>query len=274
MRLDSRFDFERMILLAPPYAAHAASFDSLEVDPSHYKFFLAEAQRLRGRVYLEDGAICQGELSPDGRLVHPQDARGWHLLLVNSRDSVLGAVRYVPLEGNVSFFNLSVARSALAYSREWGFRLRRAVDDEREKARRRRMGYAEVGGLVLSEELRHSTAAVKLLLNVYALMRFLGGALAIATATVRHHSSSILRRMGGNSLSTDGGELPSYYDAQYECDMEILGFDSDSPASKYEERIYEYQHQLLEVPVFCTAAVPRFAPQYQYERVEAFVARA
>jgi len=77
----------------------------------------------------------------------------------------------------------------------------------------------------------------------------LGGALAVTTATVRHRSSSILRKLGGHGLQSNGVELPTYYDPQYECEMEILGFDSDCPNPKYKHWIQECQHRLGKVPV-------------------------
>jgi hypothetical protein len=62
----------------------------------------------------------------------------------------------------------------------------------------------------------------------------LGGGIGIATATRRHGSSSILRRLGGRPLVIQGTELPSYYDPQYGCEMEILRFDSEEPNPRYE----------------------------------------
>ena len=49
-------------------------------DDSHYHRLLHDAQRLRGRVYLEDGAISEAQLTSDGRHWQPLDATSWHVL--------------------------------------------------------------------------------------------------------------------------------------------------------------------------------------------------
>jgi hypothetical protein len=86
-------------------------------------------------------------------------------------------------------------------------------------------------------------------LHVCALARLFGGALAITTATFRHRSSSILRKLGGQALVNDDGiEIPSYYDPQYDCEMEILQFDSDRPNPRYLGHIHNYGQSLTRIP--------------------------
>jgi hypothetical protein len=140
----------------------------------------------------------------------------------------------------------------LASSGAWGIHFRHAVETKREEARLRGLGYAEVGGWALVDELRYSREALRISLTIYSLMRFLGGALAIATATVRHNSSAILRKLGGSSLVDGEIELPVYYDPQYECDMEVLSFDSRCPNPKYEEWIQDCQRNLSNITALCT----------------------
>jgi len=83
----------------------------------------------------------------------------------------------------------------------------------------------------------------------YSLARILGGCVGITTATERHHSSSILRRIGGHSLQYRGTELPSYYDPQYRCKMEVLRFDSSSPDASCTRWVEQMCGQLPEVSV-------------------------
>ena len=71
-----------------------------------------------------------------------------------------------------------------------------------------------------------------------------GGGVGITAATRRNHSSSILRRIGGRALVTDGVELPHYYDPQYTCEMEILRFESELPNPRYEVWIEEIRAHL------------------------------
>jgi hypothetical protein len=86
-------------------------------------------------------------------------------------------------------------------------------------------------------------------LSAFALGQLLGGCLGISTATARHHSSSILRRIGGRSLCAGETVLPPYYDTQYGCMMEVLRFDSRAPSFRFVDRIQELQARLAGSPV-------------------------
>jgi hypothetical protein len=88
-----------------------------------------------------------------------------------------------------------------------------------------------------------------MLLTVYALAQFMGGALGISTATTRHHSSSILRRVGGRPLMARGALVPAYLDPHYNCEMELLSFDSTAPDAHYDRWIDECRAALTDVPV-------------------------
>jgi hypothetical protein len=149
----------------------------------------------------------------------------------------------------VPFSDLGIAGSALANSPNWGTHVRVAVEAKRAEARHRGIYYVELGGWVFDEQLRHSSQVLRLSLHVCGLMKLLGGALAVTTATIRHRSSTILRKLGGHGLHSDGVELPSYYDPQYECEMEMLGFDSDRLNPKYNHWIQECQHRMGRIPI-------------------------
>jgi hypothetical protein len=263
------------ILLAPSIARLTEIFQSVKVDYREHAWFLAEVQRLRGRVYLHDGAIEARQLSSDGRLEHPHDKTSWQLLLINSLGRVSGCMRYRPAD-EASFHHLDIARSALANSDKWGVRLRKAVEAKRADAQRREISYAEVGGWALTEEVRGSRQAFRMAVTIYGLAQLLGGALCTTTATTRHRSSTILKKIGGYGLVSEGLELPPYYDPQYKCEMEILGFDSRFPNPKYKLWVEECRRHLANLTVICadsmysgleylglTAAgpVPRYARQ-------------
>jgi hypothetical protein len=88
-----------------------------------------------------------------------------------------------------------------------------------------------------------------MLLAMYGLSELMGGALALSTATTRHGSSSILRRIGGRPLSENGVEIPSYYDSNYNCEMELLSFETSSPNPRYANWISKFSQALRHVPV-------------------------
>src|SRR5437016_6010409 len=83
---------------------------------------------------------------------------------------------------------------------------------EMQRARRLQMRFGEVGGWAVAEEHRWTLEPLRIILAAYGLGQLLGGCAGVATATMRHKSASILRRIGLNSLRWDGAELPPYYD--------------------------------------------------------------
>jgi hypothetical protein len=240
-----------MMLLAPLAGDLPDTFRAVQVNCRKHEALLGEVQRIRGREYLKDGAIPAWQLSPEGRYIQAIDEKSWHLLVLNRFGQVAGCARYTPHQNGVSVYELGVAGSALAQSDHWGNRLHRAVESELNDARRRGISYAEVGGWAIAEELRCTTEALRMALTVWGLAQLLGGALGITTATTRHHSSSILRRIGGQPLVADGVELPPYYEAQYECEMEILRFDSRRPNPRYEAWVGDCRSNLAAIPVVC-----------------------
>jgi len=222
---------------------------SLDQDGTRHGRLLADAQRLRGRVYLADGAIRVSDLTGDGRHLQPTDDLSYHILTLDEKDNVLGCLRYLPHAYDVSMSDLALSHSAIARSSAWGAVVEEAIRTQVHSARRQGFTYIELGGWAMSEELRGGVDAVRMLLSVYALARSTGGALGITTATTRHHSSSILRRMGGKSLTVGGQVVPPYFDPQFGCEMELLGFNSNEPSAQYAELISDYQSGLAEVPV-------------------------
>ncbi|HET8550160.1 MAG TPA: hypothetical protein VFL57_19250 [Bryobacteraceae bacterium] len=227
------------------------AFSTIRADSLHHHLLLAQVQRLRGRIYVQDGAIDRAYLSADFRHVQYVDDESWHLIVLDREKRVGGCVRYCPHKDGAPASALGVFDSALAHSDIWGDKLRRAIESDLECARRRHIEFLELGGWALSEQLRSTTEALRMTLSIYGFARMLGGALGIGTATTRHQSSSILRKIGGQSLTADGMELPPYYDPQYNCEMEVLRFDSAAPNPRYEGWIEECRAQLTTVLVVC-----------------------
>jgi hypothetical protein len=248
LRCDARLSGRQHVLLAPSQSA-ASQFDQASVDPSRHRRFLAEAQRLRGRIYIQDAAIQPSDLLADHRHIQAVDDQAWHLLTVDENEAVVACIRYLAHESSVRFSELSVAGSGIARSAELGTRVREAVETELDCARRREVWYVELGGWAICESLRCTTEAIRTLLTVYALSQVRGGAVGLSSATTRHHSSSILRRIGGRPLKANGVEVLSYYDAQYGCEMELLSFDSGSPNQRYASWIRDCREVLHQIPV-------------------------
>ena len=181
--------------------------------------------------------------------MQPADYDSWHVLAVNGHGAVQGCARYRHLIGNVGFDDLGVRESWLARCEQWRVGLKAAVETEILRAKQRGAAFSEVGGWAIVPEKRGSAEALRIAMATYSLAQVLGGCVGISTATERHHSSSILRRIGARSLEYHGTELPAYYDPQYRCRMEVLRFDSSYPDSSCGRWVKQLSQRLTDVTV-------------------------
>ena len=251
---------DELLLLAPPGSSIPESLSRQTIDHAKYVGWLSAAQKMRGQIYLEDGALQDSQLTADGRHVQSADYDSWHLMAVNGHGDVQGCARYRHLTGNVSFDDLGVRESWLARCDQWGASLRAAIELQIARAKRRGIAFSEVGGWAIVPEKRCTTEALRIAMATYSLARILGGCVGISTATERHRSSFILRRIGGQSLEHDGNFLPPYYDPQYRCQMEVLRFDSSSPDSSCVRWVEQLSRRMAGVSVV-VAPEPNRLPQ-------------
>lgn len=232
----------RFQLLAPP--GRNGSFARLQTDEQLYYHYLHSMQKLRGKLYLQDDAIQPCQLDDDGRFSMPADERSWHFLLLDDSRRVIGCARYLVHPNTVPFERLRISRSPLANHRLYGPKVRHAVEADLGIARSHGMSYVEAGGWALAEEWRGSRAALEILVASYALAHLWGGCLGSCQATVRHGSSSILRRIGGTQMEAASEILPPYEDPHYGCTMELLRFDSRTPAQRFTPLINQLKAKL------------------------------
>jgi hypothetical protein len=208
-------------------------------------------QYLRGTTYLKDGAIRPEDLTADGRHESPVDRLSWHVLSLDREGQICSCLRYLDESNAAHFDNLWIRHSALTRCPEQGSRFQNAVEREMARARQMRMGFGEVGGWAVAETHRRTLEPVGILLATYGLLELLGGCIGVATATFRHASSAILRKIGLSSLAAEGVELTPYFDPSYGCQMEVLRFDSRFPSSKYAGWVRELAGILRDAPVVC-----------------------
>jgi hypothetical protein len=207
----------------------------------------------RGEVYLKDGAIKQSDLI-DGRHVVEADDHSWHLLVRDENGTIAACIHYQAHDTRSLSLRLSVFSTAIAACPRWGPALKQAVNSEVMMARNLDLSFVEVGGWALAEHVRGTSEALRLGLAAYSLGQLMGGAVGMSTATRRHCSSSIVRRMGGESLKYAGVPIPAYYDLQYECEMEILRFSSWNPNPRYMLWVDEIRQSLQHIPVIGSTA--------------------
>jgi hypothetical protein len=237
MKMLSNSYSNRLVLLAPAEMNWSPGFGRCARDGERHDSILSAMQRFRGSVYLADGAIRPSDLTVDGRHRQASDYQSWHLISIAADGKIIGCSRYRQYDFVPRYGDLGLSQSELANSDQWGTRLQRAVCREFSEASRRRINVVEVGGWAVAEEYRYRAEALRLALSTYGLARLLGGCIGFTTATVRHCSASILRKLGGQSLTVDGEEIPRYFDTRYNCEMEILRFDSEEPNPRFAQAL-------------------------------------
>jgi hypothetical protein len=231
------------------------AFRHLDVNNRLHHQLLARMQRLRGRVYEADGAVRRNELTADGRHKLDVDGRSWHVLSLNTDGDVVACLRYTEESHVRDFEELRVRQAAVARCPLQGSSFRRAVEREMALARASLLGFGEVGGWAVHEEYRGTTEAVRIVLATYALLELLGGCVGLATATFRHSSEAILRRIGLETLHVDDRDIAPYHDEKYGCLMQVLRFDSRFPSPKYRGLVSALMGDLANSPVVCRASL-------------------
>jgi hypothetical protein len=250
-----------LAVLAPKTALVPNTFFRTKCDPQLHRSLLDGLQRLRGSAYSQDGAISPRELTADGRHAVPLDEKSWHVLCLDRGGEVVGCLRFSE-ESGANYEHLWVGRAAVARCPKWGGRFRRAIESRMAWAGTEGLRFGEVGGWAITEARRGTLDAVRIILATYGLLQLLGGCLGVATATLRHESARILRRLGLKPITVDGAPIPEYYDEHYGCQMQVLEFDSRYPNAKYVGWVRERTAGIGMAPVVCaeTAAQPLFTP--------------
>ena len=242
------------VLLPPSGQTVPAMFRNQQADSRMHFDLLAKVQRFRGRIYLEDGAITRHELTSDGRHKSPVDEESWHVVSVDPQGEVCACLRFLEESELRNFDDLWVSRAAAARSTN-GRAFRRAVEREIGTARSTGLRFGEVGGWAVAENYRLGPEPLRIILATYGLLELLGSCVGLATATWRHSSAQILRRIGLTPLLVDGAALPPYHDPAYDCEMEVLRFDSRQPNPKYSTMVRELASSLISAPLFRPGSV-------------------
>jgi len=249
-------DSLQFVVLAPQGAELPRSSVGLQADRAQHERLFREMQRLRGRVALREEAITASSLDSSGGYPMEGDRNSWHLLRLRPDGKIAGCARILVHPRDVIFQRLRVATSSVARSATWAKQVRDAVESELRLARLRHLRTIEPGGWVIEENLRGTSEAVSIALSAFAWARILGDCVGFLTATVKHRSAAILRRLGACQLEVGGTTIPAYFDPAWGCDMELLRFDTDSLNHKYDNALGSSMRRLINAPVY-SAEAPR-----------------
>lgn len=256
--LSDRMGGIHLVLVAPPGAQIPGKLSKVVRDASLYEQAIGDIQRLRGKVYREDGSIPATALDGQGRHVSEHDRQAWHIVLRNEAGQTCGVIRMAVFEHArhaVALENLQV--NSLLSRMAWYERLRftAALTEFIEDSRTLHPYFLEAGGWAVAEEYRGHASSPVLALSLWALMRLLGGGLVIGSAATKHGSAMILKRLGGFEIPIGKTTLPPFPDPYYGCEIEILGFSSSRLNPRFEATVADIQNGFATTPVITHGTV-------------------
>jgi hypothetical protein len=246
----------QFMILAPQGTGVFPSAVSVIRDKTMHASLLGEMQRLRGRVALREGAITASMLDSSGGHRMQGDEKSWHLLRVRKDGKIVGCARILVHPRDVTFSRLRLASSSVARSAVWARDVHDAVESDLTHARLNDLAVIEPGGWVIDEDLRGSCEAVSIAIGTFAWTQILDDCIGFLTATARHGSATMLRRLGARNLQAHGQTIPGYFEPAWGCNAELLRFDTNSLNPRFEAALVSARCQLLTSLVFSPESVP------------------
>lgn len=105
-----------------------------------------------------------------------------------------------------------------------------------------------LGGWAIAEKYRNTKAFLDNR-GPLSLGRDDGHCLFSCTVTVRRRASPVLRRVRAQNLMSCGESFPVYFDPQYNCTMELLGFDSRQAHPRFKLLLDDLRRKIAQNPV-------------------------
>jgi hypothetical protein len=246
MSLDTLFlAVQRLSVLPPRSMLGASTTHAARVDADDYEERLAEIQRLRGAVYLEDGAISPSALDVNRRHITDFDYENWHIVVTSKSGQVAACIRLRLHDADIGIHQLKVYDLVERMPPGARAAFRSALESFLQEAGVERVRVGEVGGWAVSPDARRSPCTMALPIAAWSLYQIIGDAMVLSAATARHRSADILKGIGGFPLSHDGVHLAKFFDPGYRCDMEIVAYDSRRPLPKYAGLVDRIKTHLL-----------------------------
>lgn len=207
-----------------------------------YEQTIADIQRFRGRIYVQDEAIPASALDGSGRHYNKLDYSSYHIVARTHEGAITGVMR-VPLyvSGAAVWFmqlyhvleRMEPGPKALYSS---------AIQQFIDQSATTYPFIVEPGGWAVDRQISEKLTGTTLVAATWAFCQLIGGAVAVATATVKHNSAALLKMMGGiNCL--EGTSNARFYDPFHRCELEIVYFRSDRVNPRFAAMVEEIKGQ-------------------------------
>jgi hypothetical protein len=240
------------VLLAPEAPA-SAEYSCVSHDESLHQLWLRRAQALRGRTYLADGAVDRQHLAEDGRLVLAQDRHSWHIIACEDEDAC-ATMRFTFYRNEIPPDLLALAGSGL-FESPAAVRSRRAIEAYQRECLAAGDVFGEVGGWAADASRRGSRKSAAVAISAWPICRSQGRVRAVSIVTERNQSLGILTRIAAAPLADEEGELPSWQDERYLCQMHLSAFTTWELHGEFENDALELAELLHAAPLFVGGTV-------------------
>jgi hypothetical protein len=249
-----------LTIVAPSVAQVPDWLSNVLANERVYQEVIEEIQRFRGYVYVQDKAIPSSALDEQGRHYSEYDYRAWHIIFRERRQELCGAIRvglvdYGDYGDTEESDPLQVLQFLSHIPSDTKAPLETAVRRFLDNCRTLAPSICEPGAWAVAEDVRKSRVAPILAASIWSLGRVMGGGIGVATATTRHGSADILKKMGGFDLFLNGMPLVPFYDSYHQCYIELIGFDSDYLNPRLEPTVAEVQDYISNLPIITTDAM-------------------
>jgi hypothetical protein len=231
-------------VIAPRGADVPQTFPNVTSEADLHRSMIEMIQRFRGEVYVDDGAIPASDLDVHGRHCSPYDEQSWHFFTFDPEMRVTSCLRLIPYTERIHLSDLRMDEVVNRLSPAEQARYRGAVGAFIDSAFGARLGLAESGAWAIHKDMRRSSKAIVLAASGWSLGQLLGDYLCVSSSTTRHHVVDILRRLGAFPLEFEGQPLPPFFDSHYQCEMQLMGFDSRRPASEFAQTVQDIKEYL------------------------------
>ncbi len=236
------------VIIEPEISEYKPDAFSMTRDSDLRYDFMFELFKMRGSVYLQDGAISEENLDKFGKYVSPHDKYSWQVLLLDSSKKPHGGlrIRFWDFENIRAHFMQTHAKELIDRmdcdnQKVYQESIIRFLDEEM-----RTKFFGEVAGLVITDYEKNSPAALLLVAFCFAFGEFVGGFNALVSATERHYSNRIMRKIGGHRIPHKETKeyLNTFFDSKYNCNMEYIVFESACPAALIQDLCKKIQEKL------------------------------
>ncbi|MEY4530425.1 MAG: hypothetical protein RLZZ156_1146 [Deinococcota bacterium] len=250
------FKDNHFLLLAPANARIPKVFSRVEENVQAHETWRTKLQQLRGKVFLEDGAIKESHLDEQGRHISKLDINSWHFLVMSPEEQIRGVMRTqiwyyddrLPELCELNLYGLLERMQDLELRQKFTTALNNTMHQPNDNT-----CFMEVSALAVDAASQGFTIGSMLGISGYSIGNIVDAYVAFGAGTDRHHTARFYHKLGGISFRDSSNPevvLPPFFDTGYNCQMDIMAFFKDQPTPAIKEMITIVEEKLCAAQVY------------------------